>query len=775
MRVSFTIQLRLSLVIFLCSLATLSFAQSGIVTGQVISSSNGSPIESVAVSVKGKNAVATTDQEGRFSVSTKAGSVTLVCSFLSARAIEKTVNVEAGKTIDVGTILFDMKDNKLQEVFVDAKLRSEYVARLPLKSIETPQVYNTVGKEIMEQQIVTDYKQSLRNISGGGIAFGNVNNGFAYTVLRGFWTGVRLRNGVAADSWSGIDPVVVERSEAIKGPSGTLYGNSVSSFGGLINLVSKQPFEGRNTTVDYTLGSFGLHRIALDLNAPLNEDKSVLFRLNAAYHSEGSFMDWGFNKRYVVAPSLIYKINQKLTLTLNAEFTHSKMSSLPYIDQSALNLRNMKDSPLKYNQSVGSDDATFEGGGVNIFAKAEYLMSRNWKSTTIASLNANDVDELVFARGTFISPNTIVRTLSSSPFTDKAYQFQQFFNTEQVIAGLKNKFVMGLDVLYRKGVDKGYFGQEYTDTINITQTYSPLSLDKIKAAREKLVNGYQTSESTVYAAYASSVTNISDRLSVLLGLRMDRFDNKGVALLRGDFAGGYKQTAFSPKFGAVYQVLKDQLNVFASYTNAFQNNAPVRQPSAVTFSPKPTSGNQYEFGVKADVFEKRLTATVSYFNIDIRKALRSDQQGYTHQDSKQTSKGFEIDLTANPVPGLNITAGYGYNKNVYVNVDADGNAVRTRNYLPADYANVWVTYKITNGVLRNLGLGAGTNYVGELNKYTSATKTDAYFLTDGTVFYEAGKVRLGLKVNNVFNQKMWGLNDNPLALRSMAASVKYSF
>jgi len=54
-------------------------------------------------------------------------------------------------------------------------------------------------------------------------------------------------------------------------------------------------------------------------------------------------------------------------------------------------------------------------------------------------------------------------------------------------------------------------------------------------------------------------------------------------------------------------------------------------------------------------------------------------------------------------------------------------------------------------------------------------QTDAYFLTDGTLFYEVNKVRLAFKVNNIGNQKIWGINDNPLSTRNFADSVKYQF
>lgn len=750
------------------------------ITGK-ITSADGQPAQNISVGLKGKAQITSTDIDGNYKLTKlKAGSYSLKITGVGIIGQEKNILLSEGETLEVNFVLNESSE-VLKEVTISGMTNkyaikdSEYISRMPLKNLENPQVYNTVGKEIMLQQLVTDYKQALRNIPGGGIAFGGANNGFAYTILRGFWTGVRLRNGVASESYSGIDPSIVERSEALKGPSGTLYGNSVASFGGLINLVTKQPFEERKTTVDYTLGSFDLNRLTVDLNTPLNADRTVLFRINAAQHSEGSFMDWGSTRRYVLAPSLFYKISKKFDILLNAEISKSQLSNLPLIDYTALGLRNITQLPIKYKQSTGSADPTFSGGGTHVFLKASYQLSAKWKSTTIAAMTSNSVDELVITRSIFKSPSIIERTTSSIPFTDNTYQLQQFFNGNFSIRGIENKFVLGLDLYTRKGVDNNYLGQQYTDSIDINKPYSPVLLEKIKMVRATLKKEYQISQTSVYAAYASNVTKITDQFSILLGLRVDRLDNKGVSVSRADFEGGYKQTAFSPKFGAVYQILKDELSAFASLTNSFENNAPVRQPNATIFRPKPTSGNQYECGIKTDLFENRLTATVSYFNVDISNAIRSSQQGFSFQDAKQTSKGFEIDLSASPIGGMNLTASYGHNKNVYHNLDANGKNVITRNYLPADYANFWITYKIADGAFKNLGMGAGTNYVGELNKYTTDPKTDAYFLTDGTLFYEGQKIRVGFKVNNIANNRIWGINSNPLASRNVAFSTRYTF
>ncbi|UOQ77577.1 hypothetical protein MUN84_02450 [Hymenobacter sp. 5516J-16] len=42
---------------------------------------------------------------------------------------------------------------------------------------------------------------------------------------------------------STIDAVNLEKLEVIKGPSATLYGSALTSYGGLLNRVTKKPYD----------------------------------------------------------------------------------------------------------------------------------------------------------------------------------------------------------------------------------------------------------------------------------------------------------------------------------------------------------------------------------------------------------------------------------------------------------------------------------------------------------------------------------------------------
>jgi iron complex outermembrane recepter protein len=74
---------------------------------------------------------------------------------------------------------------------------------------------------------------------------------------------------------------------------------------------------------------------------------------------------------------------------------------------------------------------------------------------------------------------------------------------------------------------------------------------------------------------------------------------------------------------------------------------------------KPERANQFEFGAKGVLFDEKLTGTISVYDIKVSNRVMpsaSNPLDYT-QGGKVNSRGFEIDLNAAPVQGLNIIAG----------------------------------------------------------------------------------------------------------------------
>src|SRR5574344_2818863 len=101
------------------------------------------------------------------------------------------------------------------------------------------------------------------------------------------------------------DTANIESIEFLKGPSGSLYGNSEP--GGTINIVTKEPKFTSEHSIKTDVGSYDFYRMALDSTAPINDN--LAYRLNVSTEKKGSFRDHIESQRYVVAPSLLYSIN----------------------------------------------------------------------------------------------------------------------------------------------------------------------------------------------------------------------------------------------------------------------------------------------------------------------------------------------------------------------------------------------------------------------------------------------------------------------------------
>lgn len=180
-------------------------------------------------------------------------------------------------------------------------------------------------------------------------------------------------------------------------------------------------------------------------------------------------------------------------------------------------------------------------------------------------------------------------------------------------------------------------------------------------------------------------------------------------------------------------------------------------------------------GVKAEVFGKKRSATLSYCHILIDNATRVDADQFTVQDGKQVSKGAEFELISQPVTGLNIVAGYAFNDNRIKKASnplIEGNKAANA---PENVANIWTSYTFQN-TLKGSGLGAGINYVDKIYRASNnAFAVPAYTILGATMFYSRDTWAVNVKVNNLTNARYWDSWGNPQAQASFAANMTFRF
>lgn len=792
-------------------------AQTGKIQGTVLTS-DGAPAEFINVIVKGTTKGATTSSNGGYAIeNVEVGQHSLEVSFVGLETREVPVKVVANQATVVPAIILNEDAKQLSEVVISeyktnpfVREQSEYVAKLPLKDIENPQVYNVISSELLKTQVVTNFDDALTNAPGVEKLWestGRGGDGAGYYSLRGFAVQPTMVNGLPGLTNGSLDIANIEAIEVIKGPSGTLYGSSLISYGGLINVVTKKPYHyGFGGEVTYTMGSFGLNRVTADVNALLNSEKNIALRLVSAYHHVNSFQDAGFRKSFFVAPSLSYEVNDRLSFLINTEFYNSEGTNptMLFLNRSnALQYDDLEDLNYDNELSLTSNDITIKNPRFSLQGQMFYKLSDSWKSQTAISRSFAKSDGYYSYLWDFGDESgSFGLYITDQNATTNSTDIQQNFIGDFKIGTLRNRMVVGLDYFQRNVIDNSTGYSLFhnvtpqgliTDPVSgDTLASSHLSRSAADAATGLLgINNSNTKEE-IYSAYISDVINFTPKLSLMASLRVDYFNNEGEISIEDD---NYDQMALSPKFGVVYQPILNKLSVFANYMNGFSNVGPQQVPEGDTDGDgnedfrtdvfEPEHANQVEVGIKTNLFNNKFNSTISYYNI--RVANRVFSMGPTNfvQGGEVESKGVEVDIKASPIPGLSLMAGYSFNESEVID-GAASSSFEERGKRPAEAGpknlfNAFATYSFTTGSLTGFGAGFGANVAGERvvidSEIVGRFVLPGYTVFNMSLFYNTDNYRVAINVDNLSNEeyyKGWS-TINPQSPRRIAASFAFKF
>jgi iron complex outermembrane recepter protein len=193
----------------------------------------------------------------------------------------------------------------------------------PIRDI--PQSIQVIPRQILEDRNVIRTGEALQNVSGVINQEGGFNGIDDQIVIRGFvattFSGSYFRDGVPYFSRGFTETANLESIEVLKGPASVLFGQGQP--GGIINLVTKQPLREPYYSVSATIGSFNSYRSLLDFSGPLNEDKSLRYRLNVSYENSRSFRDFVRSERFFISPVIVWDISPNTSLKIDGDFITS--------------------------------------------------------------------------------------------------------------------------------------------------------------------------------------------------------------------------------------------------------------------------------------------------------------------------------------------------------------------------------------------------------------------------------------------------------------------
>ena len=787
---------RLLLLTIIFSALTIN-AQKGTISGKIVTQKN-NPISNVNVLIKNTDKGIISNRFGEFKIeNVQPGNYKLSVTFIGYKSRSIPFTIENGQKLRLPKIVLVENQEQLTEIVVNgfkknkfSKKTSQFVSKMPLAKLENPQVYNSISNELLKEQVVTNVNDALKNATGISRLWestGRASDGAEFYSLRGFAVQPTLINGLPGLNNGGLDPSNIESIEVIKGPSGTLFGSSLISYGGLINVTTKKPYESFGGEISYTTGTYGLNRVTADINTPIGTNDDTFLRINTAYHTQNSFQDAGLNKSIYVAPSLKFIANEKLTFLVNTEILEKTSVNTPmlFLNRNVpLSFNSLDLFEKNYYNSFTSDNLSIDNPIFNFQAQALYNISDNWTSQTLVSSGNAKTSGFYSYLWDSGDGDSFTHYAAKINAETRTTDIQQNFIGKFNLGKFKNRIVIGFDYfsIFKKDNSTGWSGIGTVTLSNSTTTsvLSNAAVDDI-LADTNVSNSSATQET--YSAYISDVVNFTPTLSAMLSLRIDQF-------------GGDKsddddnQTAFSPKFGLVYQPIKDKVSIFTNYMNGFTNVAPTSvsdvdgsNPRIKTFEAE--KANQFEFGVKTNLFDEKLDLTASYYNINVSNKLMTDPTNVNNsiQGGEVESNGVEISLIANPIIGWNIIAGYS-NIDSEVLVDTANSGylgLRTESAGPKDLFNFWTSYNFQSETLKGFGIGLGGNYASEfntLNRSTTGSFTlPSYTILNSSISYSQEKFMVILKVDNIANTKYYSgwSTVSPQKLRTVSANFTYRF
>jgi iron complex outermembrane receptor protein len=506
-------------------------------------------------------------------------------------------------------------------------------------------------------------------------------------------------------------------------------------------------------------GSFDHYRTSVDATGPLTANKDLAYRFNLGYQSNNSFMDFAGNERTFVAPSIKWKISDRTTSTFKIEY-----SNIKELGGGNVPLMGNRPAPLPRSRNLGDPWNFVEDEYVMLSLNTEHAITDNWKLRHRFNFTNHTFSQYATnpdGSWASIQPNgDFTRFFFAQNTDDKDFQ-HNFFNALELTGKfstglLKHTLLMGGDYYrtdYRASM-AGFGGNpNFYDTTNI---YNPSH----SAAPPAILPGdvtYYNYTLPWFGLYAQDQIELPYHVHVLAGLRYDNAESTSSSA--GEFGGGADPDSsfdrVSPRGGVVWQPVRE-LSLYGSYTenfgaaNAFANGIPL----------PPQTAQQWETGIKTELLDGRISGTVSYFELTKQNLQIEVAPGITRASGEAESRGIEVDLSGEILPGWNIIAAYAYTpfaKTLKDNYYANTVGKRLNN-APEHSGSLWTTYEFQHlPQLQGVKLGAGMQAVDERQiGYDGTAQAPGYVTANlmGSKLWKVGDARVTaqLNIDNLLDQ-----------------------
>lgn len=630
-------------------------------------------------------------------------------------------------------------------------------SNLDLTPFQTPASADVITRAQIEQRgdvTLVDAITRAAGISG----MGHPGNSGSSLSARGFtdttsvmrlYDGTRQYGGVGLsfpfDTWS------VDRIEVLRGPASVIYGDG--AIGGVVNVIPKKPTRGPiQNEVQATIGTDNTQRLGFGSGGAINDKLS--YRVDLSGDRSDGWVDRGDSKNLTFSGALQLDVSSDFRLKLS--YAQGRQEPMRYlgtplingVQLEALRKKNytVSDSRIQYDDRWTELSAEWTPNvDTTVRSKLYYIDSkRQWRTTD--SYNYNAVTGLIDRSGNteIMHDQTQIGNTTDATFRGRLF-------------GLKNQVSVGFD----------FNSSSFQHTNNLyIGTPNPAAVDPYNPIPGNFVspNAYiprYRNKAEQYSFFAEDRLELSDKWSVLAGLRYDHADVSRADLVPGTTAFDQQYSNVGWRLGTVYNIRPD-LAIYGQYAQAADPVGGLLMIAAANSKFDLSTGKQIEVGVKQSFWEKKGEWTLAVYQIVKNNLLARDANNPAArvQVGQRSSRGIEGTLAMEFAPGWKIDANAAILRAKYddfldpVGSPATSTVSRAGN-VPPDVAerlaNLWLIWNFKPDWTASTGL----RYVGKRYANNANTLTmPAYTTTDLALQWKATRdTTLTLRGYNVFDKQ----------------------
>jgi iron complex outermembrane receptor protein len=645
-------------------------------------------------------------------------------------------------------------------------LPAQAASRVGLTARETPAMIEVITFAEAQERGLRTSIETLSSVAGVSSAF--LPSAQGITQIRGFtggavtmlFDGTRVTTSTIVtrnyDSWS------FERIEVLKGPASVLFGEG--ALAGAVNYVPKRPdFGARHGEVLVSYGSLDTSRMAAGATGPIGNGRAA-YRADVVWNKTGSYIEDSGNNTLQLNGAVDIKLGSSAMLGLALDHFRDDYGSAyfgtPIVARASARQPSelVKDSRgFVLDEAMRDKNYDVNGGVTDIRttwgrASLAWQISPRWKVVDdfyvydkLGNWRNAEVYSFVPANG-LLSRSTV-----SIGHDHQFYGNRVALASDARIGTRRNRFTVGIEANRNDFASPRRFGS--------TTSVDPLAPVRGVFPADTPENfpgaGNRqdfTSTINLVSLFAEDALSVAPRVTVIGGLRADRFDvDRRINDLTADTLMNFSR-AFRPvsgRAGLVFDVLpKTQL--FAQYTSAVAPVATVVLISQANAAFNLTTGASWEGGVKSTV--GHVDATASVFTIEQNDIVTRDPNNFNIaiQGGTQATTGMEFSASVNVPSGVRFTANAAFMNPRFVTLIEAGGLNRAGNLppnVPQRTAGLWMVWHVGRTPLT---VGGGVRYQSRFfTNNANSTEVSGFTLVDAQAACRLGLGEITVRARNL--------------------------